>query len=154
MEYEEALAVRRHRRSFAQTYSEHPVESTMAASELLTMLPIFHIVAEMLPNLSSFSKTSHSVASLLQQLPVYGRWRMRKVHRVTFPSQNVMWYPRPVRSLAQLAGGLLATGYLGGGVRKGTRGGVLVVVKVRLRPRSRRFYRGHPDGLPKFTHTF
>merc|ERR1719460_501413 len=61
LNYDDALAALRHRRSFAQTCSEHPVHTTTVASEVLTVLPICRIVAEMLPNLSSFSKSSQCV---------------------------------------------------------------------------------------------
>ena len=111
--YEEALAARRHRRSFAQTYREHPVGATTSASEVLTMVPIGQLVADMLPDLSSFSKASRSVLSVLQQLPVHYRWRMGKVRRVA----NLRGHGDSVFALAQLDGGLLASGTRDGTVK-------------------------------------
>ena len=46
VDYVEGLAVRRPRRSFAQTCLAHPVGRTTALSETLSILPIGHLVNE------------------------------------------------------------------------------------------------------------
>ena len=103
---EDILAAGQHPWPSAQTYGDHPTEDATVASEVLALVPIGHLVAEMLPALSSFSQASRCILSVLQQLPVNCRWRMGKVRCVL----NLTAHGSGVRALAQLDGGLMASG--------------------------------------------
>ena len=58
VQYQDALAARRHRRSFARTCSEHGISATATVCDTLSVLPIGHLAAEMSGNFSKLAQAS------------------------------------------------------------------------------------------------
>ena len=105
IQYEEWLAVRRHRRYFEQLRIDHPIERTPPASDPLGMLPIARGIAEHAGSVLCAGMISRCFFSAFGQLTAQFPWRFG--HRIISTLEG---HEDNVYSLAVLEGGRLASG--------------------------------------------
>ena len=105
IQYEEWLAVRRHRRYFEQLRTDHPIGRTSPASDPLGMLPIARGIAEHAGSVLCAGMISRCFFSAFGQLTAQFPWRFG--HRIISTLEG---HEEGVSSLAVLEGGRLASG--------------------------------------------
>ena len=106
IQYEEWLAVRRHRRYFEQLRTDHPIGRTSPASDPLGMLPIARGIAEHAGSVLCAGMISRCFFSAFRQLTSQFPWRFG--HRII--STFYDGHGDVVEALAVLEGGRLASG--------------------------------------------
>ena len=79
-EYEEALAVRRHRRSFYQMCIAHPVGGTATLAEVLSIFPVLRMVNAMAHSASNVAAVSRDMLSAYQELVAQYPWAFSRCH--------------------------------------------------------------------------
>ena len=83
IQYEESLRAQRHRRYVANLYSEHPTGEMVVASDVVSLLPIMHRVAEFSDSFLDFAMISRSVLAAAEELTTSFPWRFNAGHVAT-----------------------------------------------------------------------
>ena len=106
IQYEERLAARRHNRYFARLCAEHPIETTVVASDILGAAPIVRRVAEFAGSVLRPALVARDFFAAFTELTAQFPWRFGGGRlSATFEGHASF-----VLSLAVLQGGRLASG--------------------------------------------
>ena len=92
IQYEERLATRRHHRYFAGLCAEHPIETTLAASDILGAAPIVRRIAESAGSVLRTGLIARDFFAAFTQLTVQFPWKFGGCISRTFDVYAAMFF--------------------------------------------------------------